>query len=112
MYEHKDNLNLDIFVFDFSISPMPMAIFFIAFFLIGYFIAFCFGLIEKHRMKKTIQDLNSKLNEQDKKLGSLINEAELLKMRRQESNQPKADGAPDSKENDLRGAPGNPKKEN
>ncbi|MFO8082878.1 MAG: LapA family protein [Desulfobacterales bacterium] len=111
MYEHNDNLNLDIVVLDFSISPMPMAIFFIAFFLIGYFIAFCFGLIEKHRMKKTIQELNSKLNEQDKKLGSLINEADSLKVRRQESNQPKADDGPDSKEKDLSGALGNPKKE-
>ncbi len=79
MYEHSDNLSLDLFVFDFSISPMPMAIFFIAAFLIGYIIALSFCWVERFRLKKNIQELNEKLSERNKQMDSLQHEVNALK---------------------------------
>jgi uncharacterized integral membrane protein len=67
-FMHRDKLSLDLFFFDFNTSPLPIIVFVAGFFFIGLIIAFFFGLIEKFRTKKVIQDLNRKLDEQNKML--------------------------------------------
>ncbi len=77
MTEHKLGLNL--FFYDFNPSPMPMVLYVIGFFFMGFIIAFFFGLIDKFRTKKIIQDLNMKLDEQNKLLTSQKKEVDRLR---------------------------------
>jgi uncharacterized integral membrane protein len=77
MTEHKLGLNL--FFYDVNPSPMPIVFYVIGFFFIGFIIAFFFGLIDKFRTKKIIQDLNMKLDEQNKMLTSQKNEVDRLR---------------------------------
>jgi hypothetical protein len=58
---------------------MPMVLYVIGFFFMGFIIAFFFGLIDKFRTKKIIQDLNMKLDEQNKLLTSQKNEVDRLR---------------------------------
>jgi uncharacterized integral membrane protein len=78
-FMHKDKLSLDLFFFDFSTSPLPIIVFVASFFFIGLIIAFFFGLIEKYRAKKVIQDLNRKLDEQNKMLTTQKDEVDRLR---------------------------------
>ena len=84
-FSHQNKLDLDLFVFEFSISPLPMGIFIIGFFLIGFFIAFFFGLFERFRAKKTIQELGMRLGERDKMLDSLKSEVDSLRKREKDT---------------------------
>jgi uncharacterized integral membrane protein len=78
-FMHSDKLSLDLFFFDFSTSPLPIIVFVAGFFFIGLIIAFFFGLIERYRAKKVIQDLNRKLDEQNKMLTTQKNEVDRLR---------------------------------
>lgn len=77
MTEHKLGLNL--YFYDFNPSPMPMLVYVVSFFFLGFLIAFFFGFLEKLRTKKVIQDLTMKLDEQNKMLTSQKNEIERLR---------------------------------
>jgi len=78
-FMYKDKLALNLFVFEFNTSPLPMVAFVAGFFFIGFIIAFFSALIEKFRTKKIIQDLNLKLEEQNKMLTSQKNEVDRLR---------------------------------
>ncbi len=78
-FMYKDKLALNLFVFEFNTSPLPMVVFVAGFFFIGFIIAFFFALIDKFRTKKNIQDLNLKLEEQNKMLTSQKNEVDRLR---------------------------------
>lgn len=77
MTEHKLGLNL--YFYDFNPSPMPMLVYVVSFFFLGFLISFFFGFFEKLRTKKVIQDLTMKLDEQNKMLTSQKNEIERLR---------------------------------
>jgi uncharacterized integral membrane protein len=78
-FMHRDKLSLDLFFFDFNTSPLPIIVFVAGFFFIGLIITFFFGLIERFRAKKVIQDLNRKLDEQNKMLTTQKNEVDRLR---------------------------------
>jgi uncharacterized integral membrane protein len=78
-FMHEDKLALDLFFYDLNTSPLPMIVFVAGFFLIGFLIAFIFGLIGKFRTKKVIHDLTLKLDEQNKMLTSQKNEVDRLR---------------------------------
>jgi len=78
-FMHEDKLALNLFVFEFNTSPLPMVVFVAGFFFIGFIIAFFFALIERFRTKKIIQDLKMKLDEQDKMLNLQKNEVDRLR---------------------------------
>jgi uncharacterized integral membrane protein len=78
-FMHTDKLSLDLFVFDFNTSPLPMIVFIAGFFFIGLIIAFFFGLIERFRAKKVIHGLTLKLEEQNKMLTTQKNEVDRLR---------------------------------
>ncbi|MCU0615450.1 MAG: lipopolysaccharide assembly protein LapA domain-containing protein, partial [Desulfobacterales bacterium] len=78
-FMHEDKLALNLFVFEFNTSPLPMVVFVAGFFFIGFIIAFFFALIERFRTKKIIQDLKMKLDEQDKLLNLQKNEVDRLR---------------------------------
>jgi uncharacterized integral membrane protein len=78
-FMHEDKLALNLFFTEFNTSPLPMIVFVAGFFFIGLIIAFFFGLIERFRAKKIIQDLTMKLDEQNKMLTSQKNEVDRLR---------------------------------
>ena len=89
MTDHKLGLNL--FFYAFNASPMPIVLYVIGFFFIGFLIAFFSGLIDKFRTKKLIQDLNMKLDEQNKMLTSQKNEVDRLREVLRETPEMKSD---------------------
>jgi uncharacterized integral membrane protein len=78
-FMRQDELSLNLFVFDFNTSQLPMIVFVAGFFFIGLIIAFLFNLIERYRTKKIIQGLTMKLDEQNKMLTSQKNEVDRLR---------------------------------
>jgi uncharacterized integral membrane protein len=78
-FMHKDRLSLDLFVFDFNTSPLPMIVFVAGFFFIGLIIAFFSGLIERFRAKKIIHGLTLQVEEQNKMLTIQKNEVDRLR---------------------------------
>ncbi len=87
-FMRDDKLALDLFFFDFNTSPLPIIVFAVGFFLIGFIIAFFFGVIEKFRLKKMIQELTMKLDEQNKMLTSQKNEVDRLRTVLREGTEP------------------------
>ena len=77
MTDHKLGLNL--YFYDFNPSPLPMVVYVLSFFFLGFIISYFFGLIDKFRTKKIIQDLSMKLDEQNKMLTSQKNEIDRLR---------------------------------
>lgn len=84
-FMQKDQLNIDLYLYDYSTSQYPLAIFVIASFLIGFLIAFLFGLIEKHRAKKTIKELNAKIEQRDDLLDTLRNDVDSWRKKERDS---------------------------
>ena len=72
-FEYHDKLNLDLFVFEFGTSPLPVAVFYVGFFFLGFLVAFFQGMIKSFRAKKQIQTLENKLQEQQQEIESLKN---------------------------------------
>lgn len=103
-FMQKDQLNIDLYVYDYSTSQYPLAIFVVASFLIGFFIAFLFGLIEKYRAKKTINELNANLEQRDDLLDSLRNEVDTWRKKEGGSGQSESE-ASGEKENDSTAQP-------
>ncbi len=103
-FMQKDQLNIDLYVYDYSTSSYPLVIFVVASFLVGFLIAFLFGLIEKHRAKKTIKELNAKLEQRDDLLDSLRNEVDTWRKKERGSGQSEPE-VPREKENDSTAEP-------
>jgi uncharacterized integral membrane protein len=79
-FMQKEELSLNLFFFALKPPfPLPNIVIVAGFFFIGLIIAFFFGLIEKYRTKKVIQDLNRKLDEQNKMLTTQKNEVDRLR---------------------------------
>jgi uncharacterized integral membrane protein len=100
----KGELSVTLYVYDYSTSEYPIAIYVIASFLIGFLIAFFFGLIEKYRTKKTIKELNAKLEQRDDLMDSLRNEVDSWRKKERGSGQSEPE-VPHERKNDSTAEP-------
>lgn len=85
IYQNKDFffekqiLGIDLGFNDYLSPELPNVIFFLAFFLVGLFIAYIYSLLERFRSKKTIKTLNAAVESKDQMLSTLKAELQTLK---------------------------------
>jgi uncharacterized integral membrane protein len=81
IYQNQDffratrSLSLNLIIAQYYTPEIPIAVLFLAAFLIGLLIAYIFGLLAQFRARKTIKNLNSTINSQIEMITTLKQQA-------------------------------------
>jgi uncharacterized membrane protein YciS (DUF1049 family) len=85
MYQNRDffmarhSLGIDLISAQYQSPELPTAIFFMAFFLIGWLIGYLFSLADRFRAGKTLKRLQQSIHSQQSDIESMKRDVEALK---------------------------------
>ncbi len=79
LFLSKNSLGINLFISAYHSPDVPLAVFFVAFFLAGWLIAYSFGLFERFRVNKSNKELKKTLDSYQTTIETLKQEVEALK---------------------------------
>jgi uncharacterized membrane protein YciS (DUF1049 family) len=79
----RESLSIDLIYSRYQSPELPAVLFFAAFFLLGWLIAYLFGILDRYRAAKTIKALHQTMNTQQHAIDDMKKDVEALKPRLQ-----------------------------